>query len=231
MKRIFVLFFLLNSIITYSQKSLEGGLMLGGMYYLGDVNHGRQFHSVKPAAGLFFRQNLNKRWAVRANVVTGSLSASDQAFSSEYQKLRNYSFNTPALEVVAQAEFNFLSYKLGSPRHTSPFTPYLASGIGFLLTSNSLQAYNITLPISVGIKLAVSKKLEIGVEWSARKTFSDRIDNLSGSVYDVYALENESKSRYKQNASYYSKDWYVYSGLFITYKIFQSGGVCKAYDF
>ncbi len=231
MKRIFVLFFLLSSTLVYSQKTLEVGLMLGGMYYLGDINHGRQYHSVKPAAGVFFRQNLNKRWAVRANAAVGTLSASDQAFSGQYQKIRNISFNTPVLELVAQAEFNFLPYKLGALRYTSPFTPYLASGLGFLLASNSTQKYNIILPISVGIKLAVTKKLEIGIEWSARKTFSDGLDKLSGKKYDVYDLEHDQKARYKQNASYYSKDWYIYSGIFITYKIFQSGYVCKAYDY
>jgi hypothetical protein len=231
MKRVLILFFLLSSTFVYSQKTLEGGLLLGGMYYLGDINPSKQFHSVKPAAGIFLRQNLNKRWAIRANVTSGTLSANDQVFSYEYQKIRNVSFNTPALEIVAQAEFNFLSYKLGSKRYTSPYTPYFASGVGFLLASNSLQAYNITIPLSVGIKLAVTKKLEIGVEWSFRKTFSDHLDNLSGKSYDVYSMEPTGKLIYKQNSAFYNKDWYVFAGLFITYKIFQSGSVCKAYDF
>lgn len=231
MKRILILFFLLSSIFSYSQRTLEGGLLFGGTYYLGDINPSKQFHSVKPAVGVFFRQNLNKRWAVRANVTSGTLSATDQVYSYEYQKMRNASFNTPVLEIVAQAEFNFLSYKLGATRHNSPYTPYFASGIGFLLASNSLQAYNITLPLSVGIKLAVTKKLEIGLEWSFRKTFSDQLDNLSGKSYDVNSMDNTGKGLYKQNAAYYNKDWYVFAGIFVTYKIFQSGSVCKAYDF
>ncbi len=222
---------MVNGVFLYAQKTLEGGLLLGGTYYLGEINSSTQFHSIEPAAGLFVRQNLNKRWAIRASFTAGALSADDQFFSSKYQKMRNIHFNTPILEMIAQAEFNFLPYKLGSKRYTSPFTPYLASGIGFLLAGNSINPYNITIPLSVGMKWSVSKKLELGMEWSFRKTFSDYLDNLSGKQYDLTTMKTSSKPKYKQNAFYYDKDWYSFVGVFITYKIFQSGSPCKAYDF
>ena len=230
--RIVILFLLLaNGVSLYSQKTLEGGLLFGGLYYFGEINPTHKIHSIKPAVGLFARQNINKRWAVRANLSVGSLSADDRVSSFDFQKTRNVHFNTPLLEVVAQAEFNFLPYKLGSTRHTSPFTPYFATGLGFLLVSNSTQPYNITIPMSVGVKLSVTKKLEIGAEWSFRKTFSDYVDNLSGKEFETANMEGASKLKYKQIATYYDKDWYSFVGVFITYKIFQSGSVCKAYDF
>lgn len=228
-----LLFILLlsNGIISSAQKSLEGGLIAGGLYYLGEINQSRQFHSTEPGFGLFLRQNLNKRWSIRANVSFGKLSADDKDFSNTYQKLRNHNFTTSLLESVVQAEFNFIPYRLGSQKNESHVTPYFASGLGFLMVSNSKQPYNITLPLSVGLKLALTKKLEIGLEWSFRKTFSDNIDNLSGQEYKIAEMENVDTGRYKQSAFLYGKDWYSFAGVFITYKIFQSRSVCKAYDF
>lgn len=231
MRYLFLLLFVVSGLFSNAQRTLEGGLLVGGLYYLGDINPSQQFHSTNFGAGLFVRQNLNKRWAVRANFIAGSLSASDQSFDNNYQKIRNVDFNTPLLEIVAQAEFNFLPYKLGSERYNSKFTPYLASGLGFLLVSNSIQPYNFTIPLSVGMKFAVTKKLELGFEWSFRKTFSDYVDNLAGRDYDLANMKTPSKPRYKQLAFLYGKDWYTFAGIFITYKIFQSGSVCKAYDF
>lgn len=228
-----LLFILLlsNGIILSAQKSLEGGLMAGGFYYLGELNQSRQFQSTEPGIGVFLRHNLNKRWSVRANVSFGRLSSDDKDFSNNYQKLRNHKFSTSIFESVLQAEFNFIPYRLGSQKNESHVTPYFASGLGFLLLSNTDQAYNITLPLSVGLKLALTKKLEIGLEWSFRKTFSDNIDNLSGQEYQIAEMEKVDTERYKQKAFLYGKDWYAFGGVFITYKIFQSRSVCKAYDF
>jgi len=219
------------SVLAWSQKSLEGGVLAGGLYYLGDLNPSTQFHSTNPGLGIFVRQNLNKRWAFRGNVTAGTLSASDKASTFGYQQYRALDFNTPLMELAVQAEFNFLSYMLGATRFTSPFTPYVAGGLGFALASNSLQPYNITIPFGVGIKWAVSKKLEFGMEWSFRKVFSDKLDNLSGRIYDLEQMNIPNQPRFKQNAMYYSDDWYSFAGIFVTYKIFQSGGGCKAYDF
>ncbi|MBN2669721.1 MAG: hypothetical protein JXR60_10880 [Bacteroidales bacterium] len=226
---VLVSFILLSSISA--QKTLEGGVLGGGLYYLGDVNPSTHFYNVQPGVGVFFRENLNKRWAIRVNVLAGTLAADDQHSNYSYQQTRAASFNTPVIEINGQAEFNFLAYKLGSERYTSPFTPYFATGMGFVLASNSNQPYNIFIPLSVGFKLSVTSKLEIGVEYSYRKVFSDKLDNLSGQEYNLQTLKVPSKNKYKQNAFYYDQDWYVYTGLFITYKIFQSGSECKAYDY
>lgn len=230
--RIVIIFLLLaNGVSLYSQKSLEGGVLAGGLYYLGEINPNQQVHLIKPSAGLFLRQNLNKRWAVRASFIAGSIAADDKEFDNGFQQQRNINFNSSLLDISAQAEFNFFPYKLGATRHTSSYTPYVASGFGFLLVSNSIEPYNIVIPMSVGVKISITKKIEIGAELSVKKTFSDYLDNLSGKEYELAKMESESKIKYKQKATFYKKDWYTFVGVFITYKIFQSGGVCKAYDF
>ena len=231
MRYIFLFLLVVNGLLLSAQRSLEGGVLAGGLYYLGDVNLGKQFHSTKLGGGLFVRQNLNKRWAVRANFLMGNLAADDKASSYTYQKIRDYHFNTPLMEIVAQAEFNFLPYKLGYTLVDNPFTPYFATGLGFFLVSNSIQPYNISIPLSVGAKFELLENLEIGLEWSFRKTFTDYIDNLSGKEYDLKSMKPSNSLVNRQLASFYTKDWYSFAGIFITYKIFQRRSVCKAYDF
>ena len=231
MRKLFLILLVINGLLSNAQKTLEAGIMGGGLFYLGEISPTTIFHSTQFGGGVFIRHNLNKRWAFRGNFIIGTLYSDDANSTHKYQETRDLSFNTPVIEVVAQAEFNFLKYKLGAKRYSSFYTPYLASGIGFLMVSNSIKPYQLVLPISFGIKLAVTKRLEIGIEWSFRKTFTDHMDDLSGKEYNVSSMQTKNKSKYKQLAVLYNKDWYSYAGLFITYKFFQSGGPCKAYDF
>lgn len=231
MRKLFLILLITNGIFSSAQKTLEGGIMAGGLFYLGEINPSTLFQSTKFGGGAFVRHNVNKRWAYRANLVVGTLFSDDKYSSDKYQQIRNVAFNTPLIEIVVQAEFNFLRYKLGATRHNSFYTPYLASGIGFLMVTNSIHPYQLVLPISFGMKFAISKKLELGIEWSFRKTFSDHLDNISGKEYDANSMKPINKIKYKQHAFFYNNDWYSYAGVFVTYKIFQSGSTCKAYDF
>ena len=55
----------------------ELGLTYGGMYYIGDLNQYAHFKNTKPAFGLLYRFNVHSRLALRANVLIGSIEASD----------------------------------------------------------------------------------------------------------------------------------------------------------
>ncbi len=202
------------------------------MYYLGDINHSTQFYSTEFATGGFARHNLNKRWAVRLSFSVGKLSARDKDFNREYQRVRNAQFSTSLIDALAQVEFNFLPYRFGVVKQfTYSYTPYLALGLGGAVIKESRKTYNFIIPMSIGFKFVLSKKIELGLEWSFRKTFSDDVDNFSGREYDILEMKSSESYKYRQKAVFYSKDWYSFANVFITYKIFQSGGRCKAYDF
>ena len=228
--RIIIIVFTFFSLVSSAQKSLEGGLVLGTFYYLGDINTSQQFSSYQFGGGLFLRENLNKRWSLRLGGIAGTLSSDDQLSPYIYQKKRNASFQTSVLEIVPQFEFNFLPYKIGGDREAYNISPYFAGGIGFLLATSSQSSYNFTIPMAVGIKFSLNDKAEIGVEWAFRKTFTDKLDNLIPQEYDLKNMY-PNKSKFKQNTFKNDDDWYSFASIFIVYKIFQSGSVCNAYDF
>ena len=228
--RIFILLFSFITLTLSAQKTLEAGLSAGMLYYLGDINTSTQFASYNPELGIFVRQNLNKRWSIKLSGMMGTLSADDKTSNYKYQQKRNKSFQTSIFELVPQFEFNFLPYKIGGGRGVSKFTPYLASGLGFLLVRGDSKSYQITIPMSLGLKLSINDKAEIGVNWSFRKTFFDDLDNLSSQKYDLKTMYYSS-ARYKQNGFGNDDDWYAFAEIFIVYKIFDSWNICNAYDF
>ncbi len=231
MKKCLFLLLIISNFYLFSQRTIEVGGLIGSTYYLGDVNHTTQLYSGQFAAGGFVRRNINKRVAYRLNVSYGRLHLNDTDFKREYQKIRNYQFETSLLEFALQAEFNFLPYRLGINKHTSFYTPYIAFGVGWAHVMKSEKKGNLILPMGVGFKFSVSTKMELGCEWSFRKTFSDVVDNFAGVEYDVLNMDASKPNGYRQKATYYSQDWYAFIGLFITYKLFQSGSDCKVYDY
>jgi hypothetical protein len=43
----------------------------------------------------------------------------------------------------------------------------------------------VAIPFGIGAKMNVSKKVGIGLEWGPRKTFTDYLDDVSGTYPDV----------------------------------------------
>jgi len=226
----FVLFLLVVvSINSFSQKSSNLGFFAGGSYYLGDLNKNKQFYKIKPSLGLFYRYNFNSRWATRANLYGGFLSADDADSKYKYQQQRNYSFNTIFIDLAGQMEFNFLPYRLGDEK--TPFSPYFALGIGGAYFTNSIRPIQITIPFSFGFKFNISSKFGLGIAWSFRKTFTDYIDNLSNykSIEDVDNIDD--KYTMKQLGYHNHNDWYSTIGIFISWKAFGGKSNCKAYQY
>ena len=55
----------------------EVGFMVGGAYYIGDLNPRKQFNLTQPGAGVFYRFTPNYRYAFRAGVNFGNIMGDD----------------------------------------------------------------------------------------------------------------------------------------------------------
>ncbi|MCL2027567.1 MAG: DUF6089 family protein [Bacteroidales bacterium] len=121
----------------FAQRSEIGGLV-GGSFYLGDLNPTGVFSQTQLAAGVIYRYNLNTRWTIRGNALWGTVKADDEKHNNEFQQNRNLSFRSRINEFSIQTEINFLPYFTGS-RTRYRFSPYLFGGVG-LFTFNP-QAY------------------------------------------------------------------------------------------
>jgi len=200
------------------------GVFSGASYYFGDINPEKMFYDFSPAFGGFYNFWINNRYAVRANFYYGGLKSSGQDFDYLFLPLRNASFSESLLDMAIQFEFNFLPY--GYDPRKRLFTPYVAGGAGFVFVfGNSQIATQFVLPVNLGIKVNVSKKVDVGAEWGFRKTFNDNLDEWSpdNNEYSNFILPPDVKSFSHNN------DWYSFVGIFASFKIFYNRETCPAY--
>jgi opacity protein-like surface antigen len=224
LKKTFVilLFFYASTALSQKLKS-EFGLTAGVAYYMGDINHTKQFYSPKIGFGILYRHNFNPRYAVRVFLNRLSVSGSDLDFSNGYQQSRAHSFSQSIVEFGSMAEFNFLDFV---PVDYQRFSPYITAGPSLAYTQIPGKNFQIVIPFGAGIKYALNKRLTLGVEWVFRKTFTDRIDLL----YNSSISETSPPIAYKQISSDNTKDWYSFAGIVISYNFASDKKWCPAYN-
>lgn len=196
--------------------SNDVGVFLGGSYYIGDLNPSKHFFLSQPAAGLFYRFNLNYRVAFRGGFNFGTIQGDDSQSSSPDQLERNLNFKSRIIELFGQAEFNFWEYRVGHADFI--FAPYLFAGLsGFQFNpqanvgnqwidlkalstegegtkqsaSKPYKLYQMAIPFGIGFKLSFSNQIGLGFEWGPRKTFTDYLDDVSGKYVDPVILAHD----------------------------------------
>ena len=228
MKKFFLFALILaNSHFIIAQRNANLGIFLGTAYYMGDINPNRHFYRPRPSLGVLYRINLNKHYSIRANGYYAYLSGSDTDFPNVIHTDRQtqpVEFSTSLIDGTIQFEFNFLPYVPNSGKWES--TTYIAGGIGYsIITSSRVRTSydaiknpvpHMTFPFGIGFKVNINRKVSAGLEWSFRKSFSDRVD----------FLPNPSE----QISLFHNNDWYSFAGIFITYKFFKFAIDCPAYS-
>ncbi|MBU0764726.1 MAG: hypothetical protein KJ607_07825 [Bacteroidetes bacterium] len=219
MKRIvspILLIIIALSVYAQKRNKIDIGPFAGASYYLGDLNLSRHFYPPLPALGVIVKWPVNSRYAIRGNVTYGLLSAADADFNNPYQITRGYSMSTSVTELSTLVEFNYLPYIEGSD--VEYYSPYLTAGITWFYSPKMSIPVQPAFPFGIGFKYNINPKLNVSLEWTFRRTFSDDLDGLSG-----MKIEN---LRTRQTAYFYNKDWYSYAGLSVTYKIRLWKGKC-----
>ena len=198
-------------------SSKEIGLAVGTSYYIGDLNPDKHFGGrLNIAGGLTYRNNINRRWTVKASVLYGKLEAYDEDSDDPWQVNRNLHFINEIYEGSLQIELNYFNYQIGSKGDF--WTPYLFAGIGYRSmnpqaeyegnlydlqalgtegqgTTEGDDPYALTgvvLPFGVGFKLNVWKRIAINLEWGMRKTYTDYMDDVSTTYVNPAVLAEEN---------------------------------------
>ncbi|MDF2448606.1 MAG: hypothetical protein K0R26_1110 [Bacteroidota bacterium] len=268
------IFFLTISLLTISSSLLsqtkkrnfrqhELGIFLGGAYYIGDLNPTKQFHLTQPAGGLFYRFTPNYRYAFRGGFNFGNIMGDDSQSEDADQLQRNLNFKSQIMEFNVLAEFNFLEYRISNDKYK--FTTFLFLGLDVfrfkpmaqmgnhwielqpLRTEGQSKGYRLTqvgIPFGVGAKLNVSKKVGIGIEWGPRKTFTDYLDDVSGTYPDPNLVpfssingiklsdrsKNAGSNVNEQRGNPRTKDWFFFFGITLNFKLTFADPPCYAYD-
>jgi Domain of unknown function (DUF6089) len=226
--------------------------LMGGSYYIGDLNPRGHFLFSKPAGGVFFRYSTNYRYAFRFGFNYGTLNANDANSKEADQKERNLNFTSKLYELNTIAEFNFVEYRIGHAKHK--FTMFVFGGLaGFYFNpksdvgngleslrafktegqSSSYSKFKISIPFGVGFKYNLGPNAGLSVEWGPRRTRTDYLDDVSGSYpsasqaskFTNKSLDGSSTTgSMRGNPS--TKDWYFYYGLTLNFKLKEFNKPC-----
>ena len=187
------------------KTNTEIGILGGGSYYLGDLNT-THFHQSLAATGLIIRQNIDKRFVYKAEIMYLNLRSDERESEDTIAKDRGLHFKSPLYEISGQLEFNFLPYQPGNPLYT--WTPFVFTGFSLFhfnpqaedrngdwvnlqelgtegqgtTTYPDRKKYSLlqfAIPIGAGFKIAVNESFNIILEYSVRKTFTDYLDDVS----------------------------------------------------
>ncbi len=181
-------------------------------WYLGDIAaFVPQPVIVPPAIGPIVRYNLNMRNAFRAHLVFYDLAGSGEIFGGTAAD-----FQSSFVDLGLEFEFNWWPYK--TAHRKTKYSPYVTAGVGYSLNLSAEGKSHLYLPFGGGVKANLWRKLSGGVEVNMRKTFTDKIDG-------VYNPGGEGVQTPLGN-----NDWYMFTGIFLTYKIFNYNNECPTYQ-
>jgi len=201
---------------TWASES-ELGFMVGGSYYIGDLNQ-QHLKNTHLAGGILFRYNIHSRLTWRTNVTYGFIEGSDADAKRDIIKNRNLSFQSKLFEVGSGVEFTYLPFRIGQGTYKgtayllaeiavvkiNPTTDYNGDevelqplgteGQGTSLSSKgNYSLAQLALPLGVGVRFSLGKNASLNFEYGIRFLFTDYLDDVGSYRYadqNVLLAEN-----------------------------------------
>lgn len=210
-KKFFLVVLVLLNTFILSAQDFRINLFGGIANYSGDLQEkSLTFQQSRYALGLWGSYDYSDKLMLRTGLHYAQVNAADRFQTDQLRKLRNLSFASNILEFHAAAEYHFLgmSSRVFSPYilgglavfHTNPYVnttngkiflkPLSTEGQG-LTGFPDRKEYKLTqlaIPFGAGVRMTLSDRIDVGAEFTYRKTFTDYIDDVSSSYVDELAL-------------------------------------------
>ena len=237
------------------KSNTELGLKGGLSYYTGDLNS-NHFNSANPATSFIVRRNIDRRFSLKAEISILKIHADDRESDDIIRIDRGLHFKSSIQELSSQIEFNFLPYEVGSVLYD--WAPFIFSGISIYnfnpqaensygqwvdlqplgTEGQGTTAYperkkysrtQIAIPMGGGVKISLNDNLNIIFSFSARKTYTDYLDDVSTTYPGIpteFGASNiemsdptYTHSKDEQRGNELKDDWYYYSGITISFRL------------
>lgn len=226
MKRLTTILLLIISCAAFNKATAQEstykfdmGGQIGMSGYLGDASSSIFSHPGF-AGGLTFRYLPDVRWSLRTLANVLAISGDTQGMDDVYPEFANFNFKATVIELQERVEFNFFPYGIGETyKRLRRWTPYLAAGIGVSVSTCSGQTKaGFNIPMAFGFKYKAKPRLNLALEFSMTKVFSDHMD---GKLSDLHRIE----SSFARNT-----DWYSNISFSVTYEFGERCETCHYVD-
>ena len=194
----------------------EVGVFVGGSNYIGDIGLTTYVSPNEPAFGILYKWNKSPRHSYRISYTQSKISANDIDSKEPSRNQRGYRFENNIKEVSLGLEFNFFDFNLHESKRK--VSPYVYSGISYFrydelyvfsgVTRKNKGVNSFAVPINLGVKSNVTPHIILALEVGARYTFTDNLDGSNPKDENLKTL---------QFGNINNNDWYVFSGLTVTY--------------
>ena len=168
---------------------MEVGAGVGLVSYLGDFN-GSVVKNMQPMGSLVWRWVLNPRMALRAKGSYGKLKGASADVQTYYPDMqaKPYEFNHSLGDLGVTFEYNFWPYGTGREyRGAKRITPFIFGGVGGTYVSGGPKdVWTAHVPLGLGVKYKLGDRVNIGLEWAAHFSLSDKLDG----VVDPYLVKS-----------------------------------------
>jgi len=217
---------LLCSLLPVGMKGqnyrMEVGFLGGNSFYMGDANQNRLFANAQTSYGALVRYNLDRRFVIKGNALFAGISGSTIGEASTFINGADLKFNHTVFDAGVQLEMNFFEY--GAPAYqpsSSRLSPYILFGVGLTGYNAGGQKVCANIPFGLGLKAKVLPRINLGCEWTFRKTYTDALDYVNTSAdFQLNDPWSGASSRNK------NKDWYSILMVYVTYDIYGIGSKC-----
>lgn len=220
-----IAFFTLVSLGAKAQEEyeykMEIGVGAGMVSYEGDFN-GSIVKNMQPSASLILRRIFNPYMGVKLDVMYGKLKGSSADVKTYYPGYDDnpIEFSNTLLDAGLTFEYNFWPYGTGREyRGAKRLTPFVFLGIGATyVTGGGENAFTANVPIGLGVKYKIGKRLNLGLEWAMHVSLSDKLDG----VEDPYGIESSGVFK--------NTDCYSALKLTLTYSFMPKCKICNKDD-
>lgn len=249
--------------LSLSAQYYELGAFLGVTNYKGELNLQSPLvpTDFNSAVGMFARYNFNRHFSTKASLLKGQVSGSDINANKPELRERNLSFRSDIVELAVVGEYYLLPFAIREGKITAPYLFAGIAGYRFnpqaevrgnwyelqpvgtegqgdprLSDDPKYSRYQSSIPLGIGFKFSLNHSINIGVEFGARKTFTDYLDDVSGVYPDLDILYKENPMaamlsfrtpEYNREASWTNpkgqprgnpsdKDWYFFTGISVS---------------
>lgn len=193
---------------TTNAQTFEVGAFGGAAYYLGDLNPKKHFTESDIAYGGVIKYNFNQRLGLGFTITQANIKSDASTYNVDHASVSNLS--TQINEFALMGEINFFPYAINDRKNK--WTPYIFGGGAVFVSDNTNSLFSV--PFGMGLKTSPFKNVGLNLFWSARKTFTDDLDDVTAPTSIDYKG--------------YNYDWYFFYGLNLTFAIrFKKDNSCR----